>query len=84
MGRREGRRNELERKSVTLCEVWGLLHGILAPEVVREEAAGCFINKRMKDAHAPTHTDTHIHIHPYTHIHAHSWMHTVAAISTHP
>ena len=67
-------RNEQERNYVTV-RTWsvGLLHEIMAPEVVREEAAVSSVNKRMKDAHAYPRTQTHTH----TSIHILTPMHTV-------
>ena len=90
-GRREGegRRNELERKY--MCEVWRLLHGVLARKVVREEAASSFVNKRIEDAHPRTHPDTHLRTstntstfrHPHTHIHTPRNTHTPTPSHTH-
>ena len=52
------------------------MHGILAPEVAREEAAVSSVNKRMKDANAYPHTQTHTH----TSIHTPTSIHTVGPI----
>ena len=79
-------RNEQERKY--MCEVWRLLHGVLARKVVSEEAADSFVNKRIEDAHPRTHPNTHLrtsnhtstlrrpHTHTYTHTQKHPHTHT--------